>query len=377
MKIALMPTVFLNWRLESTHITLISLAKKLKKEGHSVYVISPGEKGFPKCESFDGIPIHRGPTLSFSKFLNSIISPSLKLRELRRKGIKFDIIHSFSSARFFVLRDILAKWLSGNKRVKTIHTLRGYSRFRLGNMFSRLLNLSDLITVPTKVFANKLIKNGCKKNKVRIVRSHVNIKKFKLRDKQKAKKKIGIKENFVLYYGILVENRGPYLLMKAMKEVFKKFKNWKLVIVIRYKIPKEDKKLITKLGIEKNVILIGKAVDNIEDYVNAADIVALPYKDLIAIEGTPSCLLESMVCKIPVITTDLPELREIFSPGKDAIMLKKIDIDSLTKGINKLINDKNLRKKLGENGYKKAQQFSDEKIAKQFIRLYEELSNGS
>ncbi len=377
MRIAFLPTMFANEYAESSHITLILLAKELIKNGHDVYIISEGIKGFPEYELFKGIPIYRGKEFGFSNFFNRFVSPILKLRELRKKGIKFDVIHSFSAARFFVLRTILAKKIVKSKDVKTIHTLKSYSRFRLGNKFARLLNFADIITVPTKTFAKDLIKKGCNKNKIRIIKSYIDIKKYKPLNKQKSKTKVNIKNNFVLYYGSLFENKGPKLLIKAMERVFKENNDLKLVIVVRHEIFEEYKKLVKSLNIEKKVLFIKGELYNIEDYINAADIVALPYIDLIATEGNPSCILEAMACKKPIVTTDLPELREIVEPEKDVLIAISGNSESLAKQINRLLKDKKLQKKLAENAYKKSKEFDVKKITRKFIKLYEDIHNGS
>ncbi len=373
MKIAFLPTTFSNQYAESSHITLILLARELKIEGHEVYVIGGGRKEFPRYEKFKGVSICRGPRLPFSKFLNKIVSPVLKLKELRRDGIEFNVIHSFSAARFFVLMAMFAKMAIKNKDVKIIYTLKSYSRFKLGNKFSRLLNLADIITVPTRIFAQDIAKRGCNKDKIKIIRSPINLEKFK----SNHKKRLKIKDRFVLYYGNTSEHKGFSVLIESMKYIFEKNKGLKLILIIRYKIPEKYKKMIKSLGIEKNVIIIDRPINNIEDYVNSAEAVILPYKDLIATEGNPSCLLEAMACKTPVVTTNLPELREIVTPEQDVLMAKPGDVESLANEINRLIKNKKLQKKLVENAYKKSKQFDVKIITKQFIKLYEELLNGS
>ena len=185
-----------------------------------------------------------------------------------------------------------------------------------------------------------------------------------------------IKNNFVLYYGSEFERKGPELLIESMKEVFKKYKEWKLIMVLRHDVSDRYKKRVRGLGIEKNVLFIGREVENIEDYVNAADIVVLPYKDMISTEGNPSYLLEAMACKTPVVTTDLPELREIAEPGKDILMAKPGDEQSLAKEVNRLLLDKKLQKRLAENAYKKSKEFDVKLIAKRFIRLYQGMLHG-
>ena len=77
-----------------------------------------------------------------------------------------------------------------------------------------------------------------------------------------------------------------------------------------------------------------------------------------------------MACKTPVITSDLPELREIVNPNKDVLMTKPGDIKELGKGINSLLRSKILRDKLVNNSYNKSKTFDTKKITKKFLELY-------
>jgi len=82
-----------------------------------------------------------------------------------------------------------------------------------------------------------------------------------------------------------------------------------------------------------------------------------------------------MACKTPVVTTDLPELREIVEHEKDVLMAKPKDVESLSLEINKLLENKRLQVRLSENAYKKSKQFDVRLITQQFIDLYNGLIN--
>lgn len=368
MKIVLLPAVFENRTDESAHITLILLAQNLQRKGHKVCIISEGVKGLPTYEKFKTVEIHRGSNLKLPIIKH--LSPLFALKKLEKSGAKFDIIHSFSSTRIVAIRTWLSQKLL--KDTKTVHSLRSYSQRTLGNSFSKTLSLVDAITVPTTTFSKKLVRAGCNKSKIKVVHSHINTKKFSPKSKARTKKMIGINHKIILYYGNMAENKGSKSLIKIMKNIPTTLRDWRLVIVSRCEA-KEQRELIEKLGLEKRVVLIERAVDNIEDYVNAADIVALPYKNLVAIENTPSCILESMACKTAVITSDLPEISELIKNKKEAVLVKAGSLDSFRKELINLMNDDNLRKKLCDQGYRLSKNFSDEIITGKYLRLYESL----
>ena len=77
--------------------------------------------------------------------------------------------------------------------------------------------------------------------------------------------------------------------------------------------------------------------------------------------------------KTALVTTDLPELREIVEPEREVLMATPGDVDSLTLQIKRVLKDASLRKKLAENAYLKVKQFDTKIITKQFVDLYQEL----
>ena len=126
------------------------------------------------------------------------------------------------------------------------------------------------------------------------------------------------------------------------------------------------------LGCEKHINIILDDLP-IEEYVSMADMVVLAYPSLIGTESNPSCLFESMAAKTPVVTTNLPELREIFEPEKDVLMAEPKNVESLALQIKRLLEDPQLGKNLTESAYLKSKSFDVKIISKQFLELYESL----
>ena len=247
--------------------------------------------------------------------------------------------------------------------------MKSYSRNKWGSSFHFILNLADIITVPTKVFAQKLKKAGVKKNKIKIINSNINTNKFKPLNKEELKIKYGHKnKKIIFYYGAMWHMKGVNYLIKAIPQIIQKRKDIKVIFAPRNN--DNHVKNYRKMMSEKNnkVEIITKDIDIVE-YVNMADIVVLPYPSLIGTEGNPSCMLEAMACKTPVVTTDLPELREIADGC--VFMAKPGDVQSLQETMIHALNHPN--PEMVERAYQKAQEFSVEKITNQFTELYEEL----
>jgi len=84
-------------------------------------------------------------------------------------------------------------------------------------------------------------------------------------------------------------------------------------------------------------------------------------------------MLEAMACKTPVVTTNLPELRELWKNNEDVIMAAPGNTKSLVNKINLLLKDKKLRKDISINAYNKSKKFDLRVITKEFKKLYSKL----
>ncbi len=189
MNIAFYSIVPLNHFKEATTLTILGIAKELKKQGHTVVIITEKTKETKKYQEIDGIPIYR----MYSK--GKILSHPLTLKKIKNKtNIKFDIIHCFSSTPLFVITGLLSKIIE--PKAKIIHSLKSYSRSKITPLIYPLLNLISFITVPTKTFANSL--KSVKKEKIKIINSPINLKKFYPKNKEDLKEKSKRIKNLLL-----------------------------------------------------------------------------------------------------------------------------------------------------------------------------------
>ena len=199
--------------------------------------------------------------------------------------------------------------------------------------------------------------------------SPLDREKFLPMDKKVLKKKYGWEnKKVIMHYGAVSKNKGVDVLMNAIPILAKKIPNLKFIFLPRYKQITPQQELARRLGVEKQVAFITENVC-IEEYVNLADVVVLPYLHLNGTEGNPSCLLEALACKTPVVTTKLPELEELFS--QCTLMALPDDIPSLVKNIElALIKNKGYVDRI-EKGFQTAKIFDQRSIAQRFLKMYE------
>lgn len=104
-----------------------------------------------------------------------------------------------------------------------------------------------------------------------------------------------------------------------------------------------------------------------------ANIVCLPsYR-----EGAPKALLEACAAGRPVVTTDSPGCRDVVLSGETGLLVPPRDAGALAAAIRQLIEDAELRRRLGTAARARAErEFGVEQVVQNHMELYRELLGG-
>ena len=374
MKIALLVSAIQPHQKESLAITTLNFAKQLKTKGHEVTIISRNKWNQPASEFMGEILFVR--TAQFKRFsgYNKLLTFPLSIKKLINNQ-EIEVLHGFSASPILVLRSLMTKkWCFPQALV--IHTLKSYSQNKEIKKIERLvewlsyrfLNKVDFVTVPTETFAQELVMQGIKKDKIRVIPSHYNEKKFYPQEKKRLKNKYGYDgHKIILNYGSMSEIKGTDCLLRSIPLIIKSIPNLKVILIPRNLDQTKEKylPLIRELGLDNYIEIIERDVA-IEDYVNIADAVVIPYPHLKGTEGNPSCLLEALACGTPVVSTALPELKEIFSDC--AVLVEPKDVTSLAQGVISALKKTDIGKI--KMGLKSMKHFTIKEVTKQFIELY-------
>ncbi|MEW6418732.1 MAG: glycosyltransferase family 1 protein [Nitrospirota bacterium] len=82
--------------------------------------------------------------------------------------------------------------------------------------------------------------------------------------------------------------------------------------------------------------------------------------------------LEAMACGCPVVVSNVASLPEVC--GDAACYVDPYNVENIAEGIRKVLTDKTLKLSLIEKGLERAKLFSWEKSAKEYIKVFEEIS---
>jgi glycosyltransferase involved in cell wall biosynthesis len=174
----------------------------------------------------------------------------------------------------------------------------------------------------------------------------------------------------IFFLGYLTKGKGVEDLIKAIQLVKIKFDNVKLYIGGIGPHMTKLQKLVQDLNLKENVTFLG-LLDGKEKfaYMKAMDIFVLPSYW----ESFPVVLLEAMACGKPIITTDVGGNPYAVINGTNGFLVKPGDCYELSEKIIKLLNDKDLIKKMGEESLKRADDFDWSIIVKQTREVYEKI----
>ncbi len=173
-----------------------------------------------------------------------------------------------------------------------------------------------------------------------------------------------VKQNIVLSVGRLIKTKHHSELIKLFSEINKP--DWKLVIVgdDAQKQNNKSKLLeqISKLKMENRIILSGKRND-VDEYYLISKIFAFTSSS----EGFPNVIGEALSAGLPVITFDcIAGPSEMIEDGKNGFLVPLFNYELFKIKLSLLMNNEDLRNKLGKHGNESIKRFSNDIIAEKY-----------
>jgi glycosyltransferase involved in cell wall biosynthesis len=321
-------------------------------QDYRITVIAPKFKGnIPKIKN---VKIIRLSTHNF--YLGDYMPSRINFHNykiIKREVKKADIIWTQSLGPIGMKTIISAK-LKKKKVISYIHSLetelfsksielRPFIRkifFNIIKVISRFFyNMCTLLIVPSLDLTEILTWYKIKTKKV-VVHMGIDTEHFKPTfEKALAKAKIGVRDSIIIgYSGRIAHEKDLLTLYRAFTRLHHKY-NVKLLIV-GGGLPKIRKFLENK----KDIIVTG-SVDNILHYLHAMDIYVMPSLT----ETSSLATMEAMSTATPVIVTPIGHMKNYVQEGYNGFKFPVRDSYLLSKKLELLINDYELRNTMGNN----------------------------
>lgn len=181
------------------------------------------------------------------------------------------------------------------------------------------------------------------------------------------RKSLGISENDIVVTstGRIITDKGYDVLSDVAKR-FKTLKNVKFVVAGDGAYRQQWLNEIEKENMQDQVFLLGYRSD-IDDILRESDIFVICTKH----ETLCNSLLEGGMYNLPLVATNVGGIPEIIDNGENGFLVANGDIDGFVDAIRKLVDDTELRNKMGEAAYKKVMsKFAESKITAQLEEVF-------
>ena len=176
------------------------------------------------------------------------------------------------------------------------------------------------------------------------------------------------KEKIVLYVGrIDIQQKRPDLLLKIWSMIYKKHKDWKLIIVGGGNELKYLKDYASSLHLE-NVSFEGN--QNPIPYYQKASIFCMTS----SYEGFGIVLVEAMNMKvIPIAFESFSAVRDIIDGNINGVLVPPFNTELYAEKLSEMMTDNNMRENLSNNAYIKSHQFQLDVIGDKWLTLFSSL----
>jgi glycosyltransferase involved in cell wall biosynthesis len=162
--------------------------------------------------------------------------------------------------------------------------------------------------------------------------------------------------------------KGHRDLFRATAEVRKVLPDVRLVVVGQGPLEKSLRDHVQALGLEDTVLFTGQR-DDAPRLVSAFDLFVLPS----LFEGLAIALVEALALGKPAVVTQVGGLVEVVEHGKHGLVVPPGDYRALAGAIVRLLQDPELRRRLGEEGRRRAGDFDIRRAVRRVEQVYDQV----
>ncbi len=187
-----------------------------------------------------------------------------------------------------------------------------------------------------------------------------------LRDK--IRRELGLNNDckLLLTVAALRKQKGHEYLVPAIPNILKDFPDAKWLFVGDGDQRENLTAQVRGLGIGHAVFFLGRR-DDVPDILNASDLFVFPTR----FEGHPFALMEAIAAGLPVVTTDASGITEIVEHMKHGLVCRKEDTCDLMESILYALRHSDEMLEMSQEAWKFTQQFSEERMVKQTLDIFE------
>ncbi|NPB05817.1 MAG: glycosyltransferase [Aquificae bacterium] len=235
-------------------------------------------------------------------------------------------------------------------------------------------SVADRIVVVSKKVYDQLVEADFFPEKLVVIESGVDLSRFKpYRHLQRElRKKLGIPTEGKVFVNVanwILHHKRQDLLLRAFARVAKRHPDAYLLLVGIDTDGPEARRMIERLGLKGRVWGLGFRED-VPDVLNAADYFAFSSD----FEGIAGALLQAMATEMVVISTAAGGIPEYLTDGVNGFLVPVGDEEALAAAMERALRlSPQEYRRLAVRARETAQNYSIERTAEKYIKLFEEL----
>lgn len=334
-----------------------NLTYALKNMGHEVTVVSLYQEQTPISRRMEEAGVK---LLHLDKKLGLDVSMVAKLAKIM-KDVRPDVVHTHLDVIKYA---VAAAQLSGIK--KCVHTVHNVADQEAEGRIQKFVNTlyfklgwSTPVALSPEVRRTILEFYGLPENKVPVVYNGVDLSRCIPKENYAA-------ENMaLLHIGRFNHQKNHKGLLEAFQKILAKFPNARLNLLGDGELMEETKAYAEALGIAGNVHFLGSQ-SNVYPYLNQADLFLLPS----TFEGMPMTIIEAMGTGLPIVASKVGGVPDMLQNGESGLLVS-CDPEETAQAVLTLMENPDLREKLGRNARKDSVRFSAAFMAEQYTKIYQ------
>jgi len=371
-----------------------NMIKALVRREHEVYVASSiGVKKKDAVERMgcvDLVPLLKVSRLSSNKMVKYLYTQPLNIWRVVRyaRKVKPDLIISHNTIAGYAgilargslkdclvvldLTDLLFEYLED-------YYPRGWMRLIQvwGKRLERkTIRESDRIVTVSNSMREILLAYGAKSENIEVICDGVDTKIFKRTYETELRNRFGKSaENIIIFQGVIDPQDNPQIILDVAKEVVKKHHRTMFWIIGDGTAVSGLKQKVVQDNLSEHFYFSGWVrQEEVARYISVSDIGLVILPDSLSARGRVTLKeFEYWACGVPVIVPQLPALEEVVEEGKTGFFYQPGNLTSLARKIMLLIENKEMRKKMGEKGTDMVKEkFEWEKLTDHYAKICED-----
>ena len=174
----------------------------------------------------------------------------------------------------------------------------------------------------------------------------------------------------ILFVGRMEKRKGLPFLLSAYARIKWEHPEVRLIVVGPGKLDPVSERILGERPLQDVEIVGGVPFADLPRYYRTADIFCSPATGS---ESFGIVLLEAMATGAPIVASNIPGYASVIQDGQQGLLVNPKDDQALAAALVTLVNDPDLRARMGQQGLASAQDYSWTRVAARVMGYYERL----